>query len=184
MALGFCPHERLPCTHKGTYADDCIVERVAQHKCDTVATCDRDLTRRISKVPGVPIMYITQHKYSIERLPEATKGGGMQTGTKRQYWNSTYEEFSTQENHWFTVCSMESSQVLITSADSRIRIFDGSQMMYEFRASGFRNTSSHIAASFSSDGKYVISASEDSHVYIWKRQPKSSRGKSKTSISV
>lgn len=26
--------------------------------------------------PGVPIMYITQHKYSIERLPEATIGGG------------------------------------------------------------------------------------------------------------
>lgn len=22
--------ERLPCTHKGTYADDCIVERVTQ----------------------------------------------------------------------------------------------------------------------------------------------------------
>ncbi|KAK3024494.1 hypothetical protein RJ639_043811, partial [Escallonia herrerae] len=68
--------ERLPCTHKGTYADDCIVERVTQHKCYMVATCDRDLKRRIRKVPGVPIMYITQHKYSIERLPEATIGGG------------------------------------------------------------------------------------------------------------
>lgn len=29
------------------------------------------------QIPGVPIMYITQHKYSIERLPEATIGGGM-----------------------------------------------------------------------------------------------------------
>lgn len=67
--------ERLPCTHKGTYADDCIVERVTQHKCYIVATCDRDLKRRIRKIPGVPIMYITQHKYSIERLPEATIGG-------------------------------------------------------------------------------------------------------------
>ncbi|KAG9445455.1 hypothetical protein H6P81_016795 [Aristolochia fimbriata] len=35
--------ERLPCTHKGTYADDCIVDRVTQHKCYIVATCDRDL---------------------------------------------------------------------------------------------------------------------------------------------
>ncbi|KAK9207283.1 hypothetical protein WN943_017568 [Citrus x changshan-huyou] len=69
--------ERLPCTHKGTYADDCLVERVTQHKCFIVATCDRDLKRRIRKVPGVPIMYITRHKYSIERLPEATVGGGM-----------------------------------------------------------------------------------------------------------
>ncbi|CAN6483306.1 unnamed protein product [Victoria cruziana] len=48
--------DRLPCIHKGTYADDCIVDRVTQ-------------------IPGVPIMYITQHKYSIERLPEATLGG-------------------------------------------------------------------------------------------------------------
>ncbi|CAN4116094.1 unnamed protein product [Withania somnifera] len=75
------------------------------------------------------------------------------------------------------------AQVLITSADSRIRIFEGSDMIYKFR--GFRNTSSQIAASFSSDGKYVISASEDSHVYIWKREePKSPRGKPRTSISV
>uniref|UniRef100_A0A0D9X7V6 PIN domain-containing protein n=1 Tax=Leersia perrieri TaxID=77586 RepID=A0A0D9X7V6_9ORYZ len=67
--------QRLACTHKGTYADDCIVERVTQHKCYIVATCDRDLKRRIRKVPGVPIMYITRHQYSIERLPEATIGG-------------------------------------------------------------------------------------------------------------
>lgn len=35
---------------------------------------------------------------------------------------------------------------------------------------GFRNTSSQIAASFSQDGKYVISASEDSQVYVWRRE--------------
>ena len=42
--------ERLPCTHSGTYADDCICERIRQHKCYIVATCDRDLRRRIRKV--------------------------------------------------------------------------------------------------------------------------------------
>jgi U3 small nucleolar RNA-associated protein 24 len=63
--------ERLPCSHKGTYADDCIVHRVMQHKCYIVATCDKDLKRRIRKIPGVPIMYISQRKYTIERLPEA-----------------------------------------------------------------------------------------------------------------
>ena len=45
-----------------------------QHKCYIVATCDRDLKRRIRKVPGVPIMYITQHRYSIERMPDAYGG--------------------------------------------------------------------------------------------------------------
>jgi U3 small nucleolar RNA-associated protein 24 len=63
--------ERLPCTHKGTYADDCIVQRITQHPIYIVATCDRDLKRRIRKVPGVPIMYIARHQYTIERLPEA-----------------------------------------------------------------------------------------------------------------
>ena len=64
--------ELLPCQHKGTYADDCLVERVTQHRCFIVATCDRDLKRRIRKVPGVPLMYIKARKYTIERLPEAS----------------------------------------------------------------------------------------------------------------
>eukprot|EP00949_MAST-11_sp_MAST-11-sp1_P003937 g3937.t1 len=63
--------QRLKCTHKGTYADDCIVKTIKQHRCYIVATCDKDLRRRIRKVPGVPIMYISQHKYTIERMPEA-----------------------------------------------------------------------------------------------------------------
>merc|ERR1719319_47733 len=63
--------ERLPCMHKGTYADDCLVNRVTQHKAYIVATCDKDLKRRIRKVPGVPIMYLAQHRYAIERMPDA-----------------------------------------------------------------------------------------------------------------
>lgn len=42
--------ERIPCTHSGTYADDCLCERVKAHKCYIVATCDKDLRRRIRKV--------------------------------------------------------------------------------------------------------------------------------------
>ena len=63
--------ERIPCTHKGTYADDCLLQRCQQHRCYIIATCDKDLRRRIRKVPGVPIMYINSRKYSIERMPEA-----------------------------------------------------------------------------------------------------------------
>lgn len=50
--------ERLPCSHKGTYADDCIVNRVTSHRCYIVATCDRQLRRRIRKVPGVPVSLV------------------------------------------------------------------------------------------------------------------------------
>ncbi|CEL92598.1 unnamed protein product [Vitrella brassicaformis CCMP3155] len=63
--------KRLTCTHKGTYADDCIVQRCTEHKCYIVATNDRDLKRRIRKIPGVPLMYVTNHKYAIERMPDA-----------------------------------------------------------------------------------------------------------------
>ncbi|XP_050442274.1 rRNA-processing protein FCF1 homolog [Adelges cooleyi] len=63
--------QRIQCMHTGTYADDCIVQRVTQHKCYIVATCDRDLKRRIRKIPGVPIMYIMQRRYTIERMPDA-----------------------------------------------------------------------------------------------------------------
>jgi len=63
--------ERLACMHKGTYADDCIVQRVTQHKAYIVATCDKDLMARIRKIPGVPIMYLSNHRYTIERMPDA-----------------------------------------------------------------------------------------------------------------
>ncbi|KAL5367545.1 hypothetical protein CPHLJ_7g2290 [Cryptosporidium parvum] len=63
--------KRLHCLHKGTYADDCIVQRVTEHKCYIVGTNDTELKRRIRRIPGVPIMYVTNHKYSIERLPES-----------------------------------------------------------------------------------------------------------------
>merc|ERR1711874_28933 len=63
--------QHLTCLHKGTYADDCIVRRVTESKCYIVATNDKDLKKRIRKIPGVPIMYIAQHRYSIERLPDA-----------------------------------------------------------------------------------------------------------------
>jgi len=63
--------QRLSCSHNGTYADDCLVQRVTQHKCYIVATCDKDLKRRIRKIPGVPIMYVRAHRYSIERMPDA-----------------------------------------------------------------------------------------------------------------
>ena len=63
--------ERLPCMHKGTYADDCIINRINQHPCYIVATNDRDLKQRVRKVPGIPILYVARRRYAIERLPEA-----------------------------------------------------------------------------------------------------------------
>jgi len=63
--------QRLSCSHKGTYADDCIVKRIEEHRCYIVATSDRELQRRIRKVPGVPILYVKNRKLAIEHLPES-----------------------------------------------------------------------------------------------------------------
>ena len=41
--------EKIYCDHKGTYADDCIVNTVKQHSCYIVATCDKQLKCRIRK---------------------------------------------------------------------------------------------------------------------------------------
>ncbi|SOV13520.1 rRNA-processing protein FCF1,putative [Plasmodium sp. DRC-Itaito] len=62
--------QRLTCNHKGTYADDCIVNRVKESRCYIIATNDRDLKIRLRKIPGVPILYAKNFKYKIERLPD------------------------------------------------------------------------------------------------------------------
>ena len=63
--------EILDCGHKGNYADDCLVDRVVKHRIYLVATNDRELKRRIRKVPGVPIVSVARGKYVVERLPDA-----------------------------------------------------------------------------------------------------------------
>ncbi|RZC80684.1 hypothetical protein C5167_043255 [Papaver somniferum] len=71
-----------------------------------------------------------------------------------------------------------SSEVLITSADSRIRVVDGVDLVHKFK--GFRNTSSQISASLTANGKYVVCASGDSNVYVWKHEGDSRPSRSKS----
>ncbi|GMI85317.1 hypothetical protein like AT3G15470 [Hibiscus trionum] len=70
-----------------------------------------------------------------------------------------------------------SSEVLVTSADSRIRVVDGSDLIHKFK--GFRNTNSQISASVTANGKYVVCASEDSYVYVWKHEVESRPSRNK-----
>ncbi|KAL0347304.1 UNVERIFIED_CONTAM: WD repeat-containing protein 44 [Sesamum calycinum] len=76
------------------------------------------------------------------------------------------------------------SEVLITATDNRLGIYNGPDLIQKFR--GFRNTGSQIAATFSPDGKHVISASEDSQVYIWKVEESKNPtgGKKKGTVTV
>ena len=66
---------RLPAMRAGnTYADDDLVERVTTHRIYVVATCDKDLKRRIRKIPGVPLISIKERRYQVERMPEGQFG--------------------------------------------------------------------------------------------------------------
>lgn len=61
-------HEVLKCDHKGTYADDCIINRVTESKSYIVATTDANLRQRIKKIPIVPVVFFKGHKCVSERF--------------------------------------------------------------------------------------------------------------------
>jgi len=59
-------------------------------------------------------------------------------------------------------------KILVTSNDSRIRMYDLRDLSLTCKYKGFTNSSSQIKGTFSHDGKYVVSGSENQCVYIWK----------------
>ncbi|XP_046671970.1 WD repeat-containing protein 44 [Homalodisca vitripennis] len=59
-------------------------------------------------------------------------------------------------------------KILVTSNDSRIRLYDLRDLNVSCKYKGYANFSSQIKASFSHDGKYIISGSENQCIYIWK----------------
>lgn len=61
-------------------------------------------------------------------------------------------------------------KILVTSNDSRIRMYDLRDLTLTCKYKGCTNNSSQIKASFSPKSKYLICGSEDHFVYIWKTQ--------------
>jgi len=63
--------------------------------------------------------------------------------------------------------STSESMLLVTTNDSRIRLFqlDNYALLAKFK--GISNGSMQIRGSFSEDGRYIICGSEDGHVVIW-----------------
>ncbi|XP_059148415.1 WD repeat-containing protein 44-like isoform X2 [Physella acuta] len=59
-------------------------------------------------------------------------------------------------------------KILITSNDSRIRLYNLRDLTLSCKYKGCMNNSSQIRASFSPTGKYVICGSEDHFLYVWK----------------
>ncbi|KAI0006389.1 WD40 repeat-like protein [Xylariaceae sp. FL0662B] len=62
-------------------------------------------------------------------------------------------------------------KVLITSNDSRIRIYNLGDKNLELKLKGHENTCSQIKATFSDNGNYILCGSEDKRAFIWSMHP-------------
>ncbi|XP_076881426.1 uncharacterized protein LOC143529539 [Bidens hawaiensis] len=65
----------------------------------------------------------------------------------------------------FQFCPIDSKKVIVTSADSQVRILYGINIVGKFK--GNRSSGSQLSAYFTPDGKHIISTAEDSNIYIW-----------------
>ncbi|KAH7719849.1 CBR-SYM-4 protein [Aphelenchoides avenae] len=70
--------------------------------------------------------------------------------------------------HKITSLAVHGDKLLITSNDSRIRMYDLRDMEMICKFKGAQIEQSRIRASFSPDGRHIISGSEDNFVYIWR----------------
>ena len=73
-------------------------------------------------------------------------------------------------------------KVLITSNDSRIRMYNMRDKSLEMKFRGHENTCSQINASFSDDAHYVICGSEDRKAYIWSTETIDAENKDKRPV--
>ncbi|KAH8801615.1 WD40-repeat-containing domain protein [Xylogone sp. PMI_703] len=76
------------------------------------------------------------------------------------------------------------TKILISSNDSRVRIYNLKDKALEVKLRGHENTCSQIKASFSDDGQYVICGSEDRKAYIWSLAPEDVDNKDKRPIEL
>lgn len=70
-------------------------------------------------------------------------------------------------------------KVLVTSNDSRIRIYNMGDKNLELKLKGHENSCSQIRASFSDDGNYIVCGSEDKRAFIWSTSTRLAENKEK-----
>uniref|UniRef100_A0A2P2IV34 WD-repeat protein n=2 Tax=Rhizophora mucronata TaxID=61149 RepID=A0A2P2IV34_RHIMU len=62
-------------------------------------------------------------------------------------------------------CPEDSAKVMVTCADSQVTILQGLDIIGKYR--GVKSAANQTSAYFTSDGKHIVSACEDSNVYLW-----------------
>ena len=66
--------------------------------------------------------------------------------------------------------SVDENKILVTTNDSRLRLYDLRDLSLACKYKGCVNISSQIRASVSHDNKYIVCGSENSSFYIWRMQ--------------
>lgn len=72
----------------------------------------------------------------------------------------------------FQFLPQDFNKVMVTCDDSQVRIIEGLNVVEKFKG---LNAGSLMSASFTSDGKHILSACEDSNVYLWNVSDNESR---------
>ncbi|KAL0682228.1 hypothetical protein Bca4012_049075 [Brassica carinata] len=78
----------------------------------------------------------------------------------------------------FQFLPQDQSKVLVVSADSKVRILQGRDVVRKYK--GVCKTRSLTSVSLTSDGKHIVSACEDSNIYIWSNGEESDSSSSQT----
>ncbi|KAL3649717.1 hypothetical protein CASFOL_006120 [Castilleja foliolosa] len=65
----------------------------------------------------------------------------------------------------FQYCPGDVNKVMVTSADSQVRVISGTDIVCKFK--GHQSSGTQVPASFTSDGEHVVSISEDSNIRVW-----------------
>ncbi|EFX71967.1 hypothetical protein DAPPUDRAFT_201342 [Daphnia pulex] len=124
-----------------------------QHKLITAANfCQNGKFAVVGSYDGRCVFYTTEHlKYYTQIHVRSTRGRNSK-GRKITGIESLPNE----------------DKILVTSNDSRIRLYDLRDLNLSCKYKGYVNNSSQIRACFSHDGKYIISGSENQYIYMWK----------------
>lgn len=123
----------------------------------------------IGTYDGRVIFYSTdQLKYSTQIHVSGGKNVSSVTDTERKKKRNS--------NKVTGIEGVAERKILVTTNDSRIRLYDLRDLTLECKYKGCVNYSSQIRASVSPDNKYIVCGSENSSFYVWRTREETTTG--------
>lgn len=120
--------------------------------------------------------------YSTDQLKYFTQihvsgSGKNNSSTQTSSGNTGNDRRRRRNNNKVTgIESVDDNKILVTTNDSRLRLYDLRDLSLTCKYRGVLNQSSQIKASTSHDSKYIICGSENASFYIWRLQDNTTIG--------